>query len=88
MLGMSTKNEPQVLQVFHTGSINASIVHPRDVMKVLILANCACCVVGHNHPSNDTTPSSEDIEVTKRIQETGHILAIDVMVVLNLCTLR
>ena len=49
VLGLSTKNEPTVLQVVHTGSINASIVHPRDVMKVLVLANCAGCVVGHNH---------------------------------------
>lgn len=56
VLGMSTKNEPQLLQVVHTGSINASIVHPREVMKSLILANCACCVVAHNHPSNDTKP--------------------------------
>lgn len=37
VLGMSTKNEPQVLQVVHTGSVNASIVHPREVMKVLII---------------------------------------------------
>ena len=79
MLGLSTKNEPQVLQVVHTGSINASIVHPRDVMKALILANCACCIVGHNHPTNDTTPSPEDIEVTKRLIEAGTILGIDVM---------
>ena len=79
VLGMSTKNEPQVLQVVHTGSINASIVHPRDVMKALILANCASCIVGHNHPSNDVTPSSEDVEVTKRLIEAGNILGIDVL---------
>lgn len=48
-------------------------------MKVLILANCACCVVWYNHPSNDTTPSPEDIEVTKRLVEAGHILGIDVI---------
>ncbi|MCM3390331.1 hypothetical protein M3649_19750 [Ureibacillus chungkukjangi] len=49
VLGMSTKNEPQVLQVVHTGLINASIVHPREVMKVLITSNCTCCIVGHKH---------------------------------------
>ena len=79
VLGMSTKNEPQVLQIVHTGSINASIVHPRDVMKALILANCASCVVGHNHPSNDVTPSPEDIDVTERLVEAGKILGIDVL---------
>lgn len=79
VLGMSTKNEPTVLQVVHTGSINASIVHPRDVMKALILANCASCIVGHNHPSNDVTPSPEDIDVTERLVEAGKIIGIDVM---------
>lgn len=79
VLGLSTKNEPTVLQVVHTGSINASIVSPRDVMKVLILANCAGCIVGHNHPSNDCTPSEEDIDVTTRLVEAGKILGIDVL---------
>ena len=67
VLGLSMKNEPTVLQVVHTGSINASLVHPRGVMKALILANCASCIVCHNHPSNDVTPSPEDIEVTERL---------------------
>ncbi|WP_312505956.1 JAB domain-containing protein [Lysinibacillus sp.] len=79
VLGLSTKNEPTVLQVVHTGSINASIVHPRDVMKVLILANCASCVISHNHPSNDVTPSPEDIDVTERLVEAGKIIGIDVL---------
>lgn len=76
VLGMSKKNELQVLQVVHTGSINASIVHPRGVKKALILANCASCVVGHNHPSNDVTPLPEDIDVTKRLVEAGKSLAL------------
>lgn len=79
VLGLSTKNEPQLLQVVHTGSINASIVHPREVMKALILANCAGCIVLHNHPSNDLTPSPEDIAVTERLVEAGKIIGIDVM---------
>lgn len=57
VLGPSTKNEPTVLQVVHTGSINASIVHPRDVMKALILANCASCIVKHKHPPDVPSPS-------------------------------
>lgn len=79
VLGMSTKNEPTVLQVVHTGSINASIVHPRDVMKALILANSAVCVISHNHPSGDPTPSPEDIDVTERLVEAGKIIGIDVL---------
>lgn len=79
VLGMSTKNEPQVLQVVHTGSINVSIVSPREIMKALILANCACCIIGLNDPSNDVTPSPEDIDVTERLVEEGEIIGIDVM---------
>lgn len=79
VLGLSIKNEPQLLQVVHTGSINASIVHPREVMKSLILVNCACCVVAHNHQSNDVTPSPEDIDVTERLVEAGKLIGIDVM---------
>ncbi|MEK4078964.1 JAB domain-containing protein [Solibacillus sp. FSL K6-1126] len=79
VLGLSTKNEPQLLQVVHTGSINASIVHPREVIKALVISNCSGCVVAHNHPSNDVTPSPEDIEVTNRLVEAGEIIGIDVM---------
>ena len=49
VIGLLTKNEPQLLQVVHTGSINASIVHPREVMKALVISNCSCCIVAHNH---------------------------------------
>ena len=87
-LGLSTKNEPQVLQVVHTGSINSSIVHPRDVMKALILANCAACIISHNHPSNDVSPSPEDIKVTERLVAAGRILGIDVLDHLILATDR
>lgn len=79
VLGMSTKNEPQLLQVVHTGSISASIVHPREVMKALILSNSCSCVLAHNHPSNDVTPSPEEIDVTNRLLAAGNILGIDVM---------
>ena len=63
----------------HVGSLNASIVHPREVMKCAILNNAASIIVGHNHPSGDPTPSREDIEVTKRLAEAGKILGIDVL---------
>ena len=79
VLGLSTKNEPTVLQVVHTGSINASIVSPREVMKVLLLSNSCSAIISHNHPSNDVTPSPEDIDVTNRLVESGKILGIDVL---------
>lgn len=77
--GLSTKNEPQLLQVVHTGSINASIVHPREFMKALILENCASCIVLHNHPTNDLIPSPKGIAITERLVEAEKIIGIDVM---------
>lgn len=63
----------------HVGSLNASIVNPREVFKSAILNNGANIIVCHNHPSlSNITPSQEDIQVTKRLVECGHILDIQV----------
>lgn len=61
------------------GTLNASIVHPRDVFSEPIRVKCASVILVHNHPSGDPAPSHEDIEVTKRIVEAGKILGIDVL---------
>lgn len=67
------------MKLRHTSPIKSSIVDPRDVMKALILANCTSIIVGHNHPSDDTSSSPKDIEVMKRLVEAGHILGFDVI---------
>ena len=61
------------------GSINASIVHPREVMKCAILNNAAAIIVSHQHPSGNPAPSQEDIEVTKRLAEAGKLIGIEVL---------
>lgn len=76
---LDTKNQPTALNVCHMGSLNSSIVHPREVLKVAILSNSASVIVAHNHPSNDTTPSREDIEVTKRLSEACKIVGIELL---------
>lgn len=76
---LDTKNCPTALQLAFTGSLNATIVHPREVMKLAILSNSAAIIVGHNHPSGDPTPSREDIEVTRRLVESGNIIGVDVL---------
>ena len=67
VLCLNVKNEPTAMQEVHTGSLNASIVHPRDVFKVAVLFNSASVVVAHNHLSGNSTASVEDIQVTKRL---------------------
>ncbi|SMQ86913.1 DNA repair protein RadC [Bacillus sp. OV166] len=76
---LNTKNQVIGLHRAHVGSLNSSIVHPRDVMKSAILNNAASIIVSHQHPSGDTTPSREDIEVTKRLAEAGKIIGIEVL---------
>lgn len=82
---LDTKNQPTAINICHIGSLNASIVHPREVLKPAILSNSASIIVAHNHPSNDPTPSREDIEVTKRLVEAGKIIGIDVLDHLVVC---
>jgi DNA repair protein RadC len=61
------------------GSLNSSIVHPRELFRMVIRHNGAAVIVVHNHPSGDPTPSSEDIGVTKRLAEAGRILGIELL---------
>lgn len=76
---LDTKNQPTAIHFCHVGSLNSSIVHPREVFKSAILSNSASIIVAHNHPSGDSTPSREDIEVTKRLVEAGKIIGIEVL---------
>ena len=61
------------------GELSSSIVHPREVFKRALLNNASAILVGHNHPSGCTTPSSEDHVVTERLSEAGKLLGINVL---------
>lgn len=76
---LNTKNEPTNLNIVSIGSLNSSIVHPREVFKLAILGNSASIILFHNHPSGDTTPSKEDINITERIKEAGKIIGIELI---------
>lgn len=76
---LDTKNRPTSISECHVGSLNASIAHPREIMKSAVLSNAASVLLVHNHPSGDPTPSPEDIDVTKRISQAGEILGIEVI---------
>jgi DNA repair protein RadC len=77
--GLNTKNHVLFKHTVTIGTLNASLVHPREVFRPLIRHAAASCIVAHNHPSGDSTPSREDITVTKRLQEAGEIIGIDVL---------
>lgn len=79
VVALNTKNEPVAINTCHIGSLNASIVHPREVMKLAVLSNAASIMVGHNHPSGKAHPSKEDIEVTERLKKAGEIMGIELL---------
>lgn len=76
---LSIKNQVVAVHRCHVGSLNSSIVAPREVFKAAILNNSGSIIVSHQHPSQDVTPSPEDIEVTKRLAECGEYLGIEVL---------
>ena len=66
-------------EVISIGTLNQSLVHPREVYSYAIEKRCASIIIAHNHPSGVLSPSLADINVTKRLQEAGKILGIDVL---------
>lgn len=78
-LYLNTKNIVMHKQTIFIGSLNASIVHPREVYKEAIKRSAASVICLHNHPSGDPSPSREDVEVTKRLAESGKIIGIDLL---------
>lgn len=78
-LCLDTKNQILKEEVISVGSLNANVVHPREVFKLALTESAAHIIVAHNHPSGDPTPSREDIEITKKLVETGNIMGITVL---------
>jgi DNA repair protein RadC len=76
---MNTKNKIVGAFEVSRGTINASMVHPREVFKRAIAVNAASIIISHNHPSGEVKPSKEDKEVTKRLKDAGNILGIPVL---------
>ena len=78
-LALNTKNHVTAVLPVSSGSLNASIVHPRELFQRAILANCASLILAHNHPSGDPVPSPEDIALTRKLIEAGVLLDIPVL---------
>lgn len=76
---LSTKNIIIGTKDVFKGSLNTSIVHPREIFKQAINKNSASIIICHNHPSGDPTPSKEDINITLRIKECGNIIGIQLI---------
>lgn len=78
-LHLDGKNRISCLDCVSVGSLNQSIVHPREVFKTALLSSAAAIILVHNHPSGDPTSSKEDREITRRLKEAGELLGIRVL---------
>jgi DNA repair protein RadC len=78
-LFLNTKNQVIGQETLSIGSLNASIVHPREVFRAAIQKGCASILCAHNHPSGDPAPSPQDLEITERLVQAGKIIGIDVL---------
>ena len=76
-IGLNTKGKINFFEINHIGSLNISVLHPREIFKNAIISNCSSLIIAHNHPSGDLKPSEEDIETTKIMVEAGKILGIE-----------
>ena len=76
---LNTKNRVISRKTIFIGSLNSTVVHPREVFREAIQQSSASIVCVHNHPSGDPTPSREDLEVTHRLMDAGEVIGIDVL---------
>jgi DNA repair protein RadC len=78
-LHLDGKNRIICCDLVSIGSLNQSIVHPREVFKTACLSNAAAIICIHQHPSGDPSASSEDIAITRRLKEAGDIMGIKIL---------
>ncbi len=76
---MNTKNQILSVENISVGSLNSSIVHPREIFNMPVKKSAASIILVHNHPSGDPNPSREDLDVTRRLVDAGNIIGIKVL---------
>ena len=79
VLLLNGKNVVIGLNLVSIGSLTATVVHPREFLKALVVGNAAAAIVVHNHPSGDPAPSAEDLALTKRLREVGDLVGIKLL---------
>ncbi|MCK4359059.1 MAG: DNA repair protein RadC [Candidatus Cloacimonetes bacterium] len=79
ILSLTTRNNLIGVDKVSTGTLSASLAHPREVFLPAIKNSASTVIIVHNHPSGDTQPSEDDLDITKRLIEAGKILGIDVV---------
>jgi len=79
VIGLNTRKKVIYKDVVFIGSLDSCVIHPREVFKTAIVRSAACIITVHNHPSGGLTPSEEDLQVWKQLEEAGEIIGITVL---------
>ncbi len=78
-IGMTTRNSVLYVDLVSLGTLNASIVHPRELFRLAIMRAVNSLIIAHNHPSGDPTPSEDDKTLSRRLVDAGRILGIEIL---------
>ncbi len=79
VLMLDTKNRVVGSKTISVGTLNSTLVHPRECFKPALVRSAAAVILCHNHPSGDPTPSAEDVALTQRLREAGRLLGIEAL---------
>jgi DNA repair protein RadC len=79
LISLTTRNKVKFVELISIGTMNASLVHPREVFRRSIIHGAASAIICHNHPSGDPEPSEEDITITRSLVDAGKIIGIEVL---------
>ncbi len=79
VIGLSTKNVIKFIELASLGTLDCSLIHPRETFRLAIGQGVSAIIVGHNHPSGDPAPSKDDIAITKRLKAAGEIIGIELL---------
>lgn len=79
VVSVDTRNKIIAVDTVFVGTLNSSLIHPREIFETAIRRHAAMIVVAHNHPSGDPVPSDEDIKVTKLLTEAGKMMGIELL---------
>ena len=79
LLTLDSAKHPINVSIVSIGTLNNTLVHPREIFKAAILSNASDIIIAHNHPSGDVTPSRRDVETTRRLLEAAEVVGIDIV---------
>ena len=79
VLLLNTRNQVMAQRIVYQGNVNSSIVRPAEVFRAAIVESAPSIIISHNHPSQDPSPSPEDVSITRDLVQGGKLLGIDVL---------